>query len=84
LVDYSTWPLNRPGDAEWQQSMISLLRGRAPEEHVKAVEQDVGCARYRPEEVAGAATVHPLPAGFAIAAERGQQILALLNSPQGN
>ena len=84
LVDYSSWPANRPGDAEWQQQIVSLLRGRASEDHVRAVEQEVGGHRYRPEEVAGAATVKPLPAEFEVAVERGQQILAVLENVRQN
>lgn len=79
LLDYSSWPTNRPGDAEWQQKIISWLKGRASEEHIRLLESEVGCVRYRPEEVAAAGTINPLPATFQIAAERGQQIVARLN-----
>ena len=77
LVKYEAWPKNRPGDSEWQKQIIGALR-RTPSatpEHIKAVEEEIGSARYRPEEVAGAATTNPLPADFPLAAERGQQIL---------
>jgi hypothetical protein len=84
LVDYSSWPVNRPGDSEWQQRIVSLLKGRAPEAHVEAVSREVGSARFRPEEVAGAATVNPLPASFELAAERGEQILELLQTQERN
>ena len=81
LVQYESWPIGREGDAEWRQRMVSLLEqhGACPD-HVKAVRNDVGSARYRPEEVAGAATVSPLPADFEMAAGRGRQILERLEN----
>jgi hypothetical protein len=81
LVDYSSWPTHRPGDAEWQQKVISMLRGRVSHAHISAMERDVGGARYRPEEIAGAATVSPLPSAFSIAEARANAILVILNSP---
>lgn len=82
LIKYDTWPENRPSDFEWQKQIITALRRTrsATPEHIKAVEGDVGSARYRPEEVAGAATANPLPADFPLAAERGQQILERLET----
>ncbi len=80
LVDYGTWPLNRTGDREWQEQIVAALRGRATPEHVEAVRGEIGSVRFRPEEVAGAATVSPVPVGFEIAADRGRMILERLRS----
>jgi hypothetical protein len=78
LVRYSTWPLNRPGDVEWQRLVVDNLRNdpNATAEHIRAVENDVGTtARYRPEEVAGAATLSRIPAEFRTVERCGRQIL---------
>jgi hypothetical protein len=76
LVQYDTWPVSRDGDAEWQQRIVTLLQQHgAPAKHIEAVSSELGSIRYRPEEVAGAATMSALPADFHTAAERGQRIL---------
>jgi hypothetical protein len=85
LVLYSSWPVNRPGDADWQRFIVEELRNNTPTatpEHVRAVESDIGITvRYRPEEVAGACTVAPIPVSFQKAEEQGQLILARLRNP---
>ena len=85
LVRYAAWPIGRPGDPEWQRRIVEELRNHTPTatlEHVRAIERDIGTTvRFRPEEVAGAATVTPQPAGFHIACERGEQILIRLRKP---
>jgi hypothetical protein len=63
LIDFSTWR-KRDADARWHKFLISLLKKHAPESHWKKVEQDIGCARVRPEEVAGACLEDGLPAHF--------------------
>ena len=78
LVDYSGWPTNRDGDSEWQQMIVSRLTGRASPEHIEAITRGIGSVRFRPEEVAGAATVAPIPASFDQAVERGAEILTIL------
>lgn len=85
LGKYETWPVNRPGDAQWQESIVDVLRNtpNATPEHVNRVQHDVGATvRYRPEEVAGAALVTPVPAVFQAAEERSRQILIRLRNPQ--
>ena len=81
LADYATWPTDREGDREWQEWIVSQLEKSVPPasaEHIQAVLREVGSVRFRPEEVAGAATVSPLPAVFRLAVERGDQIVAKL------
>ncbi len=79
LVDYDSWPADRPGDREWQENVVRLLeKTAASADHITAVRADAGAVRFRPEDVAGAATVSPLPAHFESAAERAQQILEAL------
>jgi hypothetical protein len=76
LVRYSKWPVGRLGDNEWQLKIVNVLerRGASPE-HVKAMRSEIGTARFRPEEVAGAGTSTVLPASFQLAALRGRQIV---------
>lgn len=80
MVDESTWR-NRDDDENWQRSIIELLREHgAPEEHVRAVEREVGAIRIRPEDVGGAAAYEPWPVVFDVAERVGQQIVIMLNS----
>ena len=78
LVQYETWPTGRDGDVEWQQQIVALLQQLNPPaspEHISAIKQEVGTARFRPEEIAGAATVLPLPASFADASAGAHLVL---------
>lgn len=81
LAKHETWPDERAGDHEWQESIIADLENGTPPaspEHIAAIRDEVGSVRIRPEEVAGAATVSELPADFNIAAERADEILQRL------
>jgi hypothetical protein len=79
LVRYESWPEVREGDAEWQRLILAkLLETGASAEHVHAVSTEIGSARFRPEEVAGAASISQLPADFDAAVQRAAQILAIL------
>lgn len=80
LIKYQNWPLNRPGDREWQQSVLNHLRAVASREHVNEVEKEIGNARFRPEEVAGAAAVNPLPSDFRPAVNNSLKIIKILNN----
>lgn len=81
LIDYASPVPARSGDREWQEKIVDLLeRQGATSEHVDAVKGQIGGVRYRPEDVAGGATVSPLPAQFDLAAERGRQIVERLQS----
>lgn len=77
LVDYATWPAGRSGDREWQESVVQLLQSRATPEHIAAVTAEVGVVRFRPADVAGAATQVP-PVGFEVASSLGTRILELI------
>lgn len=77
LVDYATWPAGRPGDREWQESVVQLLQSRATPEHIAAVTSEVGSVRFRPADVAGAATQVP-PATFEVASSLGARIVELI------
>lgn len=68
LVDVAVWP-PRSSDAEWHQRMLDLLRKYPPpqvshedlEKHLERLKSEVGCARFRPEEVATAASREAYP-----------------------
>jgi len=83
LIRYETWPTDRPGDREWQQFIVTALESSNPPaspEHIQAIRNEVGSVRFRPEEVAAAATAAPLPAEFEICTERAEEILQRLES----
>ncbi len=71
LVDYASWPMDRPGDRAWQERIVELLASRADAQHLEHVRSEIGAVRYRPEEVAAAATSAPPPVGFALAEPLG-------------
>jgi hypothetical protein len=84
LVKYDDWPAGRPGDAEWQQAVVDDLRAsrRASVEHIEAMQGELGkgAVRYRPEEVAGAATLSKLPASFEQAVNAAAHVLQSLSA----
>jgi hypothetical protein len=83
LLKYSTWPRDRAGDIEWQQSVLDTLReGGAAESHIEAVRRGVGSVRLRPEEVAGAAVEYPPSVTFAQASARAAEVLARIGLPR--
>lgn len=56
LLDISTW-LPREEDSEFQSNILyylndGLIKGKVSKDHFDRVKKDVGCARFRPEEVA--------------------------------
>jgi hypothetical protein len=61
LVAIGGWP-QRASDKTWHRQLVRILRLKAPRWHADRVEKDVGCARVRPEEVAGACLEEDLPA----------------------
>jgi hypothetical protein len=72
--------VDRPGDKEWQESMIATLAEKqAPDEHLDHVGSEIGAARYRPEEVAAAAAMAPPPTTFAALDSLSVEILGKLN-----
>lgn len=79
IAEYTTWPLNRPGDREWQESIVSQLEGRAAAEHIEHIRSEIGSVRFRPEEVAACAALAPPPARFANASALGEKIVSLIH-----
>lgn len=64
-LDTKNWPTGREGDIEAHTELMKMLdKYCSDKQHVEAVRKEAGCARFRPEEVAGAAlcSVYPVPA----------------------
>lgn len=82
LVDYNSWPKSRYGDIEWQCYVVdSLKRHGADANHIRAVEQEVGSVRFRPEEAAAAGTLpsSTWPLTFSAVELRAQAIVNQLS-----
>lgn len=78
MIDATEWPI-RPEDTDWQGRVVDLLAANgADPDHVNRVKQDLGAARFRPEEVGGAAAHDPWPAKFQDASPFAQKILKCL------
>lgn len=76
------WPV-RPEDSVWHARIIEALKQSASPEHVAVVEKEVGCARFRPTEVAACSTWPALaegPASFGYASVTSRQIEASYES----
>lgn len=80
LLDCEQWT-SRPGDAEWQAEMLRTLRETRPPvdpRHLQAIEAEIPCARFRPEEVAAAGLAGTLPMGFQDAERVGLALVQAL------
>lgn len=78
LVDASTWDerdaKRRSEDEGVQKAIVSELTKSAPE-HAARLERDVGCTRFRPEEIAAASGMGLLPVRYADAEPAGRIVL---------
>jgi hypothetical protein len=84
LVERTTWEQHRSAerrreDEKFQRKLVEHLR-RTPDHraHADLIASEVGCTRFRAEEVAAASgmTGHPVP--FARAEPAGRRVLAML------
>jgi hypothetical protein len=74
LLRQEEWP-ERPEDRPFHEFIVHELEtSGADPEHVEAVRKEIGCARYRPEEVTAAALLGDLPVGFVQASSLGAEI----------
>jgi hypothetical protein len=79
LLHLASWE-PRPDDTEWQAQVVASMerqRRRVDPKHVVFIRDEIGCCRFRPEEVAAAGTVDAssLPLGFREAESRGETIV---------
>lgn len=86
LLDEKTWDSRRSAervreDEEAQSALVRHLRER-PQSHRHAllVEQEVGCTRFRAEEVAAASGLSGRPAPFARVEPQGRKVLAAVRT----
>jgi hypothetical protein len=77
LIDTAT-SYRRDDDVDWQRIILTALADRAPHEYIERQSDFLGiAARYRPEEVAGAATVNRgVPIQFDTAVDLGVMVLS--------
>jgi hypothetical protein len=75
LVKLAEWP-SRPADVARHKELLDLLDGdpKVSRDHVAAVRAEVTCVRYRPEEVAGAASSPEPPVSFVVAQAAAEHI----------
>lgn len=83
LVNYAEWPVDRLGDKEWQLAILEKLEGHSDNSHLEHVRSEIGSVRYRPEEVAAAATVAPPAATFQVVADLANSILGQITQSAG-
>jgi hypothetical protein len=81
LLDRETWNTDpdddrRAEDAAHQRSLVSYLRNTpGASQHAADVAREVGCTRFRAEEVAAATALSPRPVPYAIAEPAGRALL---------
>jgi hypothetical protein len=78
LVDLTEWR-KRESDRLWHEQLVKWLKEKKPPRppiwYVNKVEKDIGCARVRPEEVAGACLEDYHPVAFAECERNGKIVL---------
>ena len=80
LIALDTWQ-SREEDSLRQADLVKMLEAdNAPKDHVEAVRSEIGCARVRPEEVAGASLEEAWPVTFEVCERNGREITAKLDA----
>jgi len=80
LVNLLGWQL-RAEDAVWHSTLVNWV-DRSDSVHAGRILSEIGCARVRPEETAGACLEESLPACFGQCVANGQYILHILDTQQ--
>lgn len=83
LIDIDRWE-QRDSDSEWHKSIIeSLQRTKVcyniSDLHIENVNREVGCARFRPEEVAISSAFKEIPAQSKDIIKQGEVLRSMLN-----
>lgn len=75
MIHRDSWK-TREEDLAAQTALVALMRERqlASQAHIDAIEADIGCLRYRAEEVAAASAEPDRPVEFVIAEPAGQRV----------
>lgn len=81
LVDQNSWN-ERQTDIDWQEYVLAFFKeknaenpNKVFEEIIKHFESNIGCFRFRPEEVASSSSSNIIPAEFDFCAQHGEQII---------
>lgn len=82
LLKLEEWT-SRSEDIEWHEFIVRELtkgmeKGYVSPEHVDKVKGEIGCSRFRPEQVAGGSTAQDLPSSFSYANDAGQFLVEIL------
>ena len=79
LIDPIGWPDRPDEDRKMQRQLIQWLWPEAGCKHIKRLMPDVGRARIRPEETAGACLEDELPAQFSECERSGKIVVSLID-----
>jgi len=76
IIDFEKWGF-RGDDKLWQNNILDSLQNKAPADYINNQRQKIqkGAARFRPEEVAAAATLPNQPHGLDTLIEQSSEIL---------
>lgn len=82
LINLSNWPI-RDEDRIWHRRIIQTLeetsqRFNITKEHMNNVKNEVGCSRYKPEEVGVSSIFRDLPAPFSEIEPAGVELKEIL------
>ncbi len=85
LLADDTWDerddMRKEEDRQVQEALVASMRARGtPTEHVEALAAEVGCLRFRVEEVAAASGIEARPVTFRAAATAGTLLLQAFRS----
>ncbi|HET6250174.1 MAG TPA: hypothetical protein VFE47_20960 [Tepidisphaeraceae bacterium] len=86
LVNTDSWPPPTAEDIKRQAALLNSQRHLMRPDEIRAVSEEIGNPRFRPVDVAGAATAEKFPATYAYASKVGKRIaklLATLNTDDG-
>lgn len=81
LCDKDSWP-EREDDKEIRKRIIAIYKKdpRLPDPHIKIMESELSCVRYRPEEVLCSSGKYPLPSKFIEVIDCSKKVLSYINS----
>lgn len=88
LINILDWEV-RPEDIEWQKDTIMVLEATgddSPEyrHYIDTLRKEIGCPRYRPEEVTASITFPNRPEHYKLIWERGEKIKIELSEKTSN
>ena len=84
LINLSSWP-TRDEDRIWHNEIIQTLeetsqRSNITTEHINNVRNEIGCSRYKPEEVGASSIFNDLPASFSKIGPAGAKLKEILEN----